>query len=85
VHDAAEYTGIAIADLIHMLSPEIVVLGGGVIDALEKQMLPTIRRTARAHSLLRFVHEPKIVATQLGDHAGITGAAAIARDHQRRR
>src|SRR6478672_3599040 len=39
VHQAAEYTGIAIADLIHMLSPEIVVLGGGVIDALEKQML----------------------------------------------
>jgi glucokinase len=84
VHEAAEYTGIAIADLIHMLSPEIVVLGGGVIGALEKQMMPVIRRTARAHSLLRFVHEPKIVATQLGDHAGVTGAAAIARDHRRR-
>jgi glucokinase len=83
VHQAAEYTGIAIADLIHMLSPEIVVLGGGVIGALEREMMPTIRRTARAHSLLRFVHEPTIMASRLGDHAGITGAAALARDHRR--
>jgi glucokinase len=85
VHQAAEYTGIAIADLIHMLSPEVVVLGGGVIGALEKQMMPVIRRTARAHSLLRFVHEPKIFASQLGDHAGITGAATLARDRRPRR
>src|SRR6185295_19900107 len=35
IEEAAEYTGIAVANLINIFNPEIVVLGGGVIQALE--------------------------------------------------
>src|SRR5437899_1412150 len=35
IEEAAEYTGIAVANVINLLNPEVVVLGGGVIDALE--------------------------------------------------
>jgi glucokinase len=36
IEEAAEYTGIAVANLINIFNPEIVVLGGGVIQALER-------------------------------------------------
>src|SRR5262245_13999277 len=35
VKEAAQYTGVAIANLINVMNPEVVVLGGGIIEALE--------------------------------------------------
>jgi glucokinase len=79
VEEAAEYTGIAIANLINLLSPEVVVLGGGVIDALEDEMLAIIIETARDYSFPGAFKGVEIFASKLGDDAGITGAAALAR------
>src|SRR4030095_12787370 len=45
VEQAAEYSGMAVANLINLLSPEIVVLGGGVIEALDKAMTHMITET----------------------------------------
>src|SRR2546430_8892901 len=42
VEGAAEYIGIAAANLINILGPEVVVLGGGVIEALADEMLRVI-------------------------------------------
>jgi glucokinase len=84
VREAAEYTGYAVANLINMMSPEVVVLGGGVIEALKAEMMPVVIEKARAHALLR-QHEPAILATKLGDYAGITGAAVLASRRQKRR
>jgi len=41
VEEAAKYTGIAVANLINVLNPEVVVLGGGLMDALEDEMRAT--------------------------------------------
>ena len=46
VEEAAEYTGIAIGNLVNLLNPEVVVLGGGVIEALSDEMMPTIVKSA---------------------------------------
>ena len=51
VEQAAEYTGIAVANLINLLSPEVVVLGGGVMEALEDEMMPIIVETATKRAL----------------------------------
>jgi glucokinase len=79
VRDAAEYTGIAISNLINLLSPDVVVLGGGLIDALEDEIMPIINDQVQTHALLRFLRKPEVFATKLGDKAGITGAAVLAR------
>jgi glucokinase len=79
VRDAAEYTGLAVASLINLLSPEVVVLGGGLIGALHEQIMPIVHDQVRSHALLRFLKEPKVFATKLGDRAGIVGAAVLAR------
>ena len=79
VESAADYTGIAIANLANILGPEVIVLGGGVLDALEDEMMSIIVETARDYAMPGALKDVEIVASKLGDEAGITGAAVLAR------
>ncbi|MBM3901512.1 MAG: ROK family protein [Verrucomicrobia bacterium] len=83
VESAAEFTGIAIANLINILNPEVVVLGGGVIDALEDEMMSIIIETALDYAMPGTIKGVEILASKLGDNAGITGAAVLARSRHR--
>jgi glucokinase len=78
VDQAAEYTGIAVGNLLNLFNPEIVVLGGGIIEQLEEEMMPIIEKVARKRALAGTAKGIEIVATRLGDDAGITGGAALA-------
>jgi glucokinase len=79
VEEAAEYIGIATASLVNVLNPEVVVLGGGVIEALEDEMMSVIIETANDYAMPGSMKGVEIVASKLGDHAGISGGAALAR------
>lgn len=79
VEESAVYTGIAVANLINILSPEVVVLGGGLMDALENEMMPVIVKAAKEHAFPGTDKGVKIIPSSLGDDAGITGAAVLAR------
>ena len=74
------YTGVAIANLCNLLNPEVVALGGGLIEQLQADMLPKIRDTA-LERIMPGARQVRIMATALGDDAGITGAAILAHDH----
>jgi len=80
IEDAAEYTGIAVGNIINLINPEYVVLGGGVIDALEDEMMSIIVETAQDYAMTGTSKGVEVIASRLGDHAGITGAAVLARD-----
>ena len=77
IDQAAEYTGIACGNLINLFNPERIVLGGGVIEQLENDMLPIIDKVARKHALPGTAKGVEIVASRLGDDAGITGGAVL--------
>jgi glucokinase len=79
VEGAAEYIGLATANLVNVLNPEVVVLGGGVIEALEDEMMSIIVETARDYAMAGTMKGVEIVASKLGDDAGITGGAVLAR------
>jgi glucokinase len=79
VEETAEYLGIAIANLANILNPEIIVLGGGVIEALGEEMMDTVRKTAKDHAMPGAMKGVQIVESHLGDNAGITGGAVLAR------
>ena len=79
IEDAAEYIGIAIGNLINIFNPEIVILGGGVIDALEDEMLPIIIEVAHDFAMIGTADGIEIVASKVGDDAGILGGAVLAR------
>jgi len=78
VGEAAAYAGIGVANLINLLNPEIVVVGGGLIAALGEFIMPTLVRTAMKHIMPGTAQGISIRASKLGDHAGITGAAVLA-------
>jgi glucokinase len=80
IEEAAEYTGIAVGNIINFLNPEYIVLGGGVIDALQDEMMSIIVETAKDYAMPGTIKGVEILASRLGDHAGITGAAALARE-----
>jgi glucokinase len=79
IEDAAEYTGIAVGNLINIFNPEVVVLGGGVIDALEDEMMSIIVETAQEYAMEGTAKGIEIVASKVGDDAGILGGAVLAR------
>lgn len=79
VEEAAEYTGIAVANVINLLNPEVIVIGGGVMDALEDEMLAIIIETAHDYAMNGTADGIEILASRLGDEAGITGGAVLAR------
>lgn len=73
----ARWLGIGIANLLHLYSPELVVLGGGVMacfDLMRDRIVATVR--ARAMAAYRDV---PIVAAELGARAGLVGAASLVR------
>lgn len=79
VEEAAEYIGIGVGNLINLFNPGIVVLGGGVIDALEDEMFKIINKTAREHAMAGADEGLEIICSKLGNDAGITGAAVLAK------
>jgi glucokinase len=79
VEEASEYIGIATANLINLLNPEVVVLGGGVIEALADEMMGVIVETAKDYAMPGSMKGVEIVASKLGDNAGITGGAVLAK------
>lgn len=79
VEEAAEYTGIAVGNLLNIFNPDMVVLGGGVIEALADEMMSIIIETARDYAMPGTAKGVEIIASTLGDHAAITGGAVLAR------
>lgn len=65
--------------MINILNPEVVVLGGGVIEALQDEMMSVIVETAKDYAMPGSLKGVEIIASALGDNAGITGGAVLAR------
>jgi glucokinase len=79
VEQAAESIGIGVVNVIHLLCPDTIVLGGGLVEAMEDLMVGTVSKTARRSVMSVYKDRFKVVAAKLGDEAGVKGAAAWAR------
>lgn len=75
VRKAAFYTGIAVANLINILSPEAVVLGGGLVEAMTELYLEEVNLAVKEHAMKFLRKGVKIVPAKLGDDAVVLGAA----------
>ena len=80
----AYYIGQAICDYIMMISPEKIILGGGVMH--QQQMLPLVRKEVH-RQLHGYLHgkgledlDNYIVPVSLGDNQGVMGAVKLAMD-----
>jgi glucokinase len=73
------FLGIALAAVINLLNVEMVVMGGGVMDAGDLILKPTIKETRR-RAFPHSFNGCEIVIAELGASAGMIGAALMARD-----
>ena len=79
LRETGRILGAAIASVINLLNVEVVVLGGGVMAAGELILQP-IREEVQRSVVQPCTQGLRIVAAELGQDAGIIGAALLARD-----
>lgn len=77
IEEAATLIGYAVVNVVHMLCPDKIVLGGGLVEAMESLLLDGVRKTAHDCVMPVYKDRFKIVAAKLGDDAGVMGAAAL--------
>lgn len=71
------YVAAGITDLVNILSPEMVLIGGGISRQGERLLRPIRRYVAANYFGGESRPLPIIQAAQLGNEAGIIGAAAL--------
>jgi glucokinase len=74
---AGRYLGIAIASLLNVFNPELVVIGGGVAGALP-YMRAAMNAEVRARAFVAIARQARIVRAALGPIGGVVGAAFAA-------
>ena len=65
-----------ISGLVHILGPELVLIGGGV-SAQEKLLIEPLRRKVLGQVMPRFAEGLRIERAELGNDAGLVGAACF--------
>lgn len=77
LEDRARYLGIALANLVNVLNPELILLGGMFAQGSEF-FLPVAERTVRERAFAGLGDRVRLQPTQFGWRAGVIGAASLA-------
>jgi glucokinase len=76
---SARYTGLAIGGVVNLVDPAVVVIGGGIVEALGQPYVECAAEVARRQILASAARgKVLIVASKLGNDAGLLGAALTA-------
>ncbi len=76
VNEASEYLSGGIASIVNIINPELIILGGGLIDAVDYFYNETVKK-ARLKSLPIPAKTIKFHKAELGDYSGVIGAAFL--------
>ncbi|MDR2345553.1 MAG: ROK family protein [Planctomycetaceae bacterium] len=71
--------GYACLTVRHLLDPDVIMLGGGVIEACQKYMMPVIESVTASDKLSAAPSSRRILVSSLGDSAVVLGAVALVR------
>lgn len=80
VREAARTIGWSTAGIVNVLSPDKILLGGGLVNDMPNLFREEIEAALRAQVMPAFVPTFKVVVAQLGDDAAVMGAAALAQE-----
>ena len=76
LRDAGKGLGIGIASIINIMSPDAIILTGGLIGAWNIYVETAIKEASR-RALKELYDNVQIIASTLGDDAGLVGAAHL--------
>jgi glucokinase len=75
--EAMEYLGIGMANLVNLFNPQVIVIGGGLANVGEL-LFAAARRVIDQRAFDAAAQAVRLVPAELGDNAGVLGAAAVA-------
>jgi glucokinase len=76
VEEAANYLGYGLGSVLNFYNPDALILGGGVIEALDLLFETAVHR-ARTVALSAPAKKTPILRAKLGDFSGVVGAACL--------
>ena len=76
ITDSADFLGYGLASVMNFYNPECIILGGGVIEAIDLLFERAVHR-ARVVALSEPASKTKILRAKLGDFSGVVGAACL--------
>jgi glucokinase len=76
LREAGKALGVGLANIINMLSPEAIILAGGLIGAWNIYVQEALREASR-RAFKDLFDSVKIIPSSLGDEAGTVGAASL--------
>lgn len=80
ISDSCETIGKVLAGLANLMNFDMIVLAGGLIEALDKYMLPLIKSSFNKHVLNDSAYGLKIVSSKLADDAALYGGILLAEE-----
>ncbi len=75
---AGFFLGIGLADLLNILNPSVIVLGGGVWKSAPRELWKCMLASCRTEAWPEAFRSVRITRTKLGDQVGNLGALALA-------
>jgi glucokinase len=76
----AHQIGVVTANVVNLLNPELVVLGGGLIESLGHVIVKEAAAAMTAQAMPALAARVKVIAAKLGDRAIVMGGAKLALD-----
>lgn len=80
INSVAELLGIVCANYVTALSLPLVVLGGGLSEAMGESLVKLVREETRARVFPDSLKKVQVVCTKLQADAGLLGASILARE-----
>ena len=81
LQEAGKFLGIALANAVNLLNPEMIALGGGVALGADELLLQPARAEIQTRAFAHSAECVSLVRAKLGDDAGLRGAARLAWEH----
>ncbi len=78
IREAARHLAMAVASIVHLMSPDVVVLGGGLIESLPEMIREIVSEEAKKRVMPAYRDDFDVRVAALGDDAGALGAAGWA-------
>ncbi len=80
ISEGCEVIGGVLASLANFMNFDMIVLGGGMIEAMDKFMMPKIQDALYQHILKASSQGLKVLPSKLGDDAAIWGGIGLAEE-----
>jgi len=77
VRDGMRLMGHGIGGVVNLLAPDVIVLGGGLVEAMPKLAVEEVRTGITETAMASFAKSLKVCSAKLGDDATTMGAAAL--------